>query len=159
MRRGVWAAIAAIATVSCAPSEQRSRTPLPAYDHLGSWTVVGHRLPGASAMTDDEAKTWHGRVVRFSSGEAVSGEDRCPYPTYQETEVSADSFLMAEFHVRATALGLEHAHLRLGKVICYESTWTAMGGIVLWDRSDHGYAVWDGVFFELRPSGPGNTRA
>lgn len=107
-------------------------------------------------MTEAEAAAWHGRAIRFGTSEAVSGADTCPHPVYKETGAPADSFLSAQYHIRATDLGLESSQdqrLRVTEVFCGERRWVAMGGVVFRDAEDHGYTVWDGVFFELRPPG------
>jgi len=112
-------------------------------------------------MSDAEAAAWHGRAIRFRPNEAVSGADTCSHPVYRETEAPADNFLSAQYRIGATALGLESSQdlrLQVTEVFCGERKWAAMGGVVLWVALDHGYAVWDGVFFELRPARPDGQR-
>lgn len=112
-------------------------------------------------MSDAEAAAWRGRTIHFGTNEAVAGTDTCPRPTYKQVEAPADSFLAAEYHIRGTDLGLASSpdlHLRVTDVFCGGDKWAVMGGRVLWASQDRGYAVWDGVFFELRPVGSDSGR-
>lgn len=111
-------------------------------------------------MTEAAAAAWHDRAVRFGTTEAISGADTCAHPVYKETDAPADSVLSVAYHIRATDLGLGNpeARLRVTEVFCGERPWVAMGGVVLWAEEDYGYAVWDGIFFELRPAGPDRQR-
>ena len=105
-------------------------------------------------MTDAEAVAWRDRVIRYGINEAVSGADTCVHPVYKQIKAPADNFLAVEYHIRATDLGLDNSpdlRLRVIDVFCGKERWAVMGGRTLWVSHDHGYAVWDGVFFELRP--------
>lgn len=119
------------------------------------WVVVAHRLPDASALSESDASAWHGRTLHLGIEAAISGADTCANPEYEHYMVPADSFLTVNYHIRSTDLGLAVAHdprLRVTEVLCGGDPWMAMGGIVLWTAPDHGFAVWDGVFFELQPA-------
>lgn len=126
---------------------------------IGEWVVVDHRIPGISAMTEAEAARWHGRIVRLGATEAMSNGSPCRQPVYRYAMIPADS-LLAEFRITTAALGLQDAaepRLGLTEVLCGDTRWTAMGGILIWVGQSRPYAVWDGVFFELRrvvPAGP-----
>lgn len=122
-------------------------------DPTGEWTVVGHRIPGISAMSDADASAWHGRIVRFSADGARSGAASCPRPKYREREVRTDSLLTVGFGVASTALGPPDsvpARLRLTDVFCKGVPWASMGGRLLWTGADRAWTMWDGVFFDLR---------
>ncbi|MGH7516090.1 MAG: hypothetical protein ACREOC_01290 [Gemmatimonadales bacterium] len=112
-------------------------------------------------MSDAEAAAWHGRTIHLGTNEAVAGADTCPRPVYKQVEAPADSFLAVEYRIRGTDLGLANSpdlRLRVTDVFCGEDKWVVMGSRVLWVSQDHGYAVWDGAFFELRPGGSDGGR-
>jgi uncharacterized membrane protein len=118
---------------------------------IGEWVVVDHRIPGISAMIDAEAAQWHGRRVWFGLMEATSRADTCRQPVYRYRTALAASLLRSEFHVAPADLGLQDtARLGLTEVFCRDARWTAMGGVLIWVAGNRPYAVWDGVFFELR---------
>ncbi len=159
-RASAWV-LGAAAALLCGCVEKQ-QTPRAVSDNRpGDWIVVGHRAPGVSAMSDAEAAAWRGRTIHLGTNEAVAGVDTCRRPAYQQVEAPADSFLAAEYHIRGTDLGLAnsaHLRLRVTDVFCGEDRWAVMGSRVLGVSEDHGYAVWDGVFFELRPDGSDGRR-
>ena len=70
--------------------------------------------------------------------------------------ISAQNFLPVTFNVAAASLGIDLAEvttLEVMRVNCGDQPWHTIGGMVLWDKSDHGFAVFDGVFFEIEPAG------
>ena len=143
----------AVAALMCGrPAERRSSADEPP----GEWVVVGHRLPGVSAMSDAEAAAWHGRTIRFGARAALSGDETCAQPVYKEKEILADQYLSSQYHVRASTLGLESSQtVRLTEVYCGDQPWATLGGVLLRVAPDRGFAVWDGVFLELQPAGSG----
>ncbi len=120
-------------------------------DLTGIWTVVGHRIPGVSAMSDAEATTWHGRSVRLTETQAISGGSHCDPPTYVTRTVARDSFLATDFNLLPGSLtplaSLER--LTLLEVSCGGALWAAMGGRVIEVDANRALSPWDGVFFEL----------
>jgi hypothetical protein len=139
------------------PSERAKVTPaVPSIvaspsDLTGIWTVVAHRIPGISAMSDAEATAWHGRTVRLTATEAMSGGNHCDEPTYAARTAGKASFLGSEFNLPPGSLtplaSLEH--LTVLEVSCGGTPWAAMGGRFIEVDADHALAPWDGVFFEL----------
>lgn len=132
-----------------------AQTAAPGADET-AWIVVAHRAPGVSAMSSAEAMAWHGRTLRFAADQAISGPDTCAQPTYREIRVPVDSFLAVQYRIRSADLGLDWPAdhpLRVKEVSCGTTPWGSLGGVVLWTAGDRGYAMWDGVFFELRPAG------
>jgi len=122
-------------------------------DPLGEWTVVSHRFPGISAMSEAEASAWHGRTIHFAPTHASSGADTCRQPAYRHRPVPADSFLSADFGILRARLGPTDSipsRLELTEIACGGTEWTALGGRLLWLDQERAYSVWDGVFFELR---------
>lgn len=118
---------------------------------IGEWVVVNHRIPGISAMTNEEAAQWHGRIVHFGTEEATSRMDTCQQPVYRYRAALADRLLRNEFHVAPADLGLQDTvRLGLTEVFCEDTRWTAMGGLLIWVAENRLYTAWDGVFFELR---------
>lgn len=119
-------------------------------DLTGVWTVVGHYIPGISAMTDADAAAWHGQAVRLTAAEAISPGTHCDQPTYATRTVARDS-LLGGFHLPPTSLAplASLEHLVLLEVSCHGAPWAAMGGQLIKIDADHVLAPWDGVFFEL----------
>ena len=146
-----------------APVAERTSVPPPASAPAASvpalagvWTVVGHRMPGISAMSNAEADRWHGRKLRLDVAQAVMDESHCDRPTYTTREVARDSLLGGEFNLtRGNRPALDSLErLTLLEVRCGGSPWTAMGGRLIEVDADRAYAPWDGVFFELARGGP-----
>jgi uncharacterized membrane protein len=127
--------------------EQRPATP------RGEWTVIGHQIPGISAMGDAEAAAWHGRAAFYSSALAVFGADTCRSPSYLSRQVRGDSLLTVDYRVAPGVFGLKPgATIRRIEVQCSGSAWSAPGGTLLEMPNGSLFTVWDGVFFELRRS-------
>lgn len=125
---------------------------------IGEWVVINHRIPGISAMTNEEAARWHGRIVHFGTKEATSRMDSCQQPVYRYYTALADSLLHDEFHNAPADLGLQPTvRLGLTEVFCGGTRWTAMGGLLIWVAQNRLYTVWDGVFFELRRLADGSS--
>jgi hypothetical protein len=151
--------IAACRKADKAPSTERAETPpTPATAAspsepalIGIWTVVGHRIPGISAMTDGEAVAWHGRTVRLTATQAISDGSRCDNPEYATRSVAKDGFLGTEFNLPPGSLpplaSLER--LTLLEVSCDDTRWAALGGLLIQIDANHALSPWDGVFFEL----------
>lgn len=120
-------------------------------DLTGIWTVVGHHIPEISAMSDADAKVWHGRTVRLTANQAISPESHCDEPAYTTDTVTKDRFLGSEFNLRPGSLtplaSLEQ--ISVLHVSCGRERWTAMGGRMIGIDRDRVLAFWDGVFFEL----------
>lgn len=123
----------------------------PSSDLTGIWTVIGHHMPGISAMTDADAAAWHGQTVRLTTAEAISPGTHCDQPTYATRTVARDSLLAGEFDLPPGSLtplaSLER--LILLEVSCDGAPWAAMGGRLIQIDADLALAPWDGVFFEL----------
>ncbi len=145
MQRGRLALAVAMMTVGCAAG--------PAPGPLGQWSVVAHRMPGVSAMSDADATTWDGRTITYGSAEARSGDEICARPAYRERAVRTDSLLSAGFGLTPAALGPRDSvpeRLQLTEMSCDGAPWSSFGGRLLRTGADRAYAVWDGVWFELR---------
>ena len=91
---------------------------------LGIWTVTGHTMPGISAMSDEEARQWHGLSIRMIQAEAISRSDRCATPEYRTV---ADTLELS----------------------CGGRPVTAFGARMFASGPDRARALWDGVLFEL----------
>jgi heat shock protein HslJ len=117
----------------------------------GIWTVVGHHIPGVSAMSDAEATARHGTTVRLTVSEALSPGNHCDAPTYATRTVDRDRFLASEYHLPPGSLtSLDRMqHVRLLEVSCGTQRWRAMGALLIEIAPDRALAPWDGVFFEL----------
>ena len=153
-----WMSLGSCATRSEAPSNRRA-TQAPAAakavasspDLIGIWTVVGHHIPGISAMSDADAKAWRGRTVRLTAKQAISMGSHCDEPTYATDSIVKDHFLGSAFNLPPGSLtpldSLEH--ITVLEVFCGGRHWTAMGGRMIRIDKDRVLAFWDGVFFEL----------
>ncbi|MBA3497451.1 MAG: hypothetical protein H0T86_10125 [Gemmatimonadales bacterium] len=145
MQRGCLALAVAMMAVGCAAGS----VPGP----LGQWSVVAHRMPGVSAMSDADATTWHGRTITYGSAEARSGDETCARAAYRERAVPTDSLLSASFGLTPGALGPRDSvpeRVQWTEVTCGAAPWGSFGGRLLRTGADRAYAVWDGVWFELR---------
>ena len=78
--------------------------PEPPFDPIGTWTVVGHYMPGISAMTDEEAKAHDGQTVQLGASEALSNGERCAPPRYPARNVVTEDYLATEFNLPPEAL-------------------------------------------------------
>jgi uncharacterized membrane protein len=136
---------------SSALSAESTATTAPTADLTGIWTVVRHRIPGVSAMSDAEASRLHGTTVRLMPTEALSSGQHCTAPEYATRLVTTRPFLAAEYHLPPGALARLDAleRFQLFEVSCEGTTWAALGGRLLALDSDHVIAPRDGVFFEL----------
>ena len=147
----VLGGLVSMAGAGCATT--RDAAPPPAKpDPRGEWRVVGHRLPGVSALTDADAAVRHGTVLRFGERRAVADVDTCRHVCYQTRFGRCDSLLATNYRVSAEALGLAPADGRLAvtRVFCGDQPWASLGGVLLWIDADHAYSPWDGAFFELQ---------
>ena len=120
-------------------------------DLTGIWTVVGHRIPGVSAMSDAEATAWHGLTVRLETLRAISAGNRCDHPTYTTNKVERDGFLATEFNLPPGSLAplASLERLTLIEVSCNDAPWAALGGRLIEIDANNVLAPWDGIFFEL----------
>lgn len=117
---------------------------------LGTWTVVGFRMPGISAMSEADAQAWKGRTVVLTAMRATSGTDSCSTPQYETRTVPTDSLLEVDFRTTAAALGLSPGGtMDVTQVSCAGSPWAAPGSILLHSGPTRAFTTWDGVFFEL----------
>ncbi len=117
----------------------------------GIWTVVGHHLPGASALSNDEARARYGETVRLTANTATSSGQRCGGPRYATRRVPAGSYLASEFKLPPGSLKpiASRDQITLLEVTCGGSLWPALGARLLEIDSNRALAPWDGVFFEL----------
>lgn len=134
-----------------APADSTGQGPL----EFGDWAVIGHRMPGTSAMTETEAAAWIGRVARYGADLAAFGAETCYQPSYQARAVRGDSLLQVAYHATPSELGLApRSVVTLIEIRCGASGWIGPGGTLLRSPQGTTYLVWDGVFFELRRKAP-----
>jgi hypothetical protein len=117
----------------------------------GTWTVVAHHLPAASAMTEAEAQGWMGRTLVLSATEVTSGDTHCINATYSRRTVDRDEFLSTAFHLSPGTLDrLQMVNpITVTSVLCGGQTMEAMGGVIIEVDAAHILTPWNGVFFEL----------
>lgn len=119
---------------------------------IGIWTVVGHHLPGVSALSDDAARARYGETVRLTANTATSPGQRCDKPRYATRRVPIDSYLASEFKLPPGSVKplVAHEQITVLEVACSGALWTALGARLLEIDSNRTLAPWDGVFYELR---------
>ncbi len=117
----------------------------------GIWTVIGHHIPGISAMSDADAKTWLGRTVRLTARQSISPVGNCDDPAYTTEPVIKDRFLGTEFNLPPGSLAplASLKDLTVLQVFCGRERWTSMGGQMIRIDKDRSLVFWNGVFFEL----------
>ena len=125
--------------------EQVSTAPSP----VGEWTIVAHRIPGVSAMTDSTASAWHGLVLTYAEDRAAVGSDTCRAASYGFETRPADRFLGESYHIAPFTLGIEAKTLDVMWVGCGGNPWNSPGGVLIWVDRNRAFTPWDGVFFEL----------
>lgn len=118
----------------------------------GIWTVVGHHIPGASALTDDEARLRYGETLRLTTSGATSAGRSCREPGYSSSRVATDPWLASEYRLARGSLKPigSRSQIHVMKVSCGGASWNAFGNVLLELDRDRALAPWDGAFFELR---------
>lgn len=118
----------------------------------GEWRIIGHVIPGVSAMSESRASAWTGRAVEYTRLFARSPNGECVEPGYSDRNESVDALMSGEFGVPASSLP-PVADLEAVDVVdvrCAGSGWRAAGeSVMLLDRR-RALTPWDAVFFELR---------
>lgn len=121
----------------------------------GDWTIVSQVAPGIAAMSPVEASQYVGRTISFGPDGVVSGGDRCPRPTYIVNLVYAPRYLARQYGMSPSNLGLyAHQDVKVTEVFCEGRKWPGLGGYIVWADHERGYAIRDGIWFELRRSAP-----
>jgi heat shock protein HslJ/uncharacterized membrane protein len=117
----------------------------------GIWTIVGHHLPGTSALNDDQARARYGETVRLTTNAATSSGQRCDEPRYATRRVPTSSWLASEYQLPTGSLEALAAspQITLQEVSCGGTLWAALGARLIEIDSERALAPWDGVFFEL----------
>lgn len=117
----------------------------------GLWTIVGHHVPGVSALTDDEARARYGETLRLTGQAAISAGDRCAEPRFATREAPAAEYLAEQFRLAPGSLAplAARRQLRILEVSCGGAPWPALGATLLELDRDRALAPWNGVFFEL----------
>ena len=119
----------------------------------GDWTIVSQVAPGIAAMSPVEASQYVGRTISFGPHGVVSGGDRCPKPTYIVNLVYAPRYLARQYGMSPSYLGLyAHQDVKVTEVFCEGRKWPGLGGYIVWADDERGYAIRDGIWFELRRS-------
>ena len=119
-------------------------------DSAGAWIVVGHFMPGVSAMSEVEAAAFRGAAVRLTPSKALTEGQHCDKPSYVTRLVSSDS-LLADFKLRRETFAplATIEELTLVDVLCGGTAWTALGGQLFVVSRERAFTHRDGVFFEL----------
>jgi heat shock protein HslJ/uncharacterized membrane protein len=136
-----------------APAQGIRSSPAAAPSSLaGIWTIVGHHVPGVSALTNDQARARYGESLRLTESVAVSAGERCAEPRYSTRQVPAAGYLAEQFRLAPGSLAPLAARnqLRVMEVRCDGAPWPALGATLLELDRDRALAPWNGVFFELQ---------
>jgi len=133
--------------------------PRPVHDNWalprGEWRIVAHSAPGIAAMSPVEAAGYVGGTISYGTDSVASGSDRCAKPVYLANLVYAERYLYRQYGLRTANLGLyRHQDVRVTEVFCAGTKWRGLGGHVVWVDHERGYAIRDGVWFELRRAAP-----
>lgn len=121
----------------------------------GEWQVVSHRDPGSAAMSPVDAQRYIGSIVSFGPGAVTSGADTCAKPSYIVHLVYAERYLYRQYGLHTSDLGLyRHQDVRVTEVFCEGRKWPGLGAHVIWVDHERGYAVRNGMWFELRRVAP-----
>ena len=120
-------------------------------DLAGIWTVVGHYIPGNSALSDTEARTRYGETLRLTENSAISSGQDCRQPRYIARQVPGEAWLASEYKLSRGSLPPLRGRGQIGllEVSCGGASWSALGARILEIDADHALAPWDGVFFQL----------
>jgi len=118
----------------------------------GIWTVVGHHMPGTSALTNDEARARYGETLRLTTSGATSGSERCREPGFSSSRVATHAWLASEYKLAQGSLKPigSRSQIHVMRVSCGGAPWTAFGAQLLELDRDRALAPWDGVFYELK---------
>jgi hypothetical protein len=132
-------------------AEAPAPTAEPPFDPIGTWTVVGHSMPGITATTEGEAQAHDGQTVQFSPTEALSNGERCAEPRYPARAVDTEGFLATEFNLPPESLKPVAGKdlVTVVEVSCADAPWTAFGSLLIVVGANRVITPWDGVFFEL----------
>jgi len=85
----------------------------------------------------------------------VATADTCAKPSYIVHLVYAERYLYRQYGVHTRDLGLyRHQDVRVTEVFCEGRKWPGLGAHVIWVDPERGYAVRDGMWFELRRAAP-----
>lgn len=136
------------------PRKQAAASAEETFDPIGAWTVVGHVMPGVSAMNEDAAKARHGQTLQLTESASTSSGEHCAAPKYPTRDVPTEEFLATEFNLPPESLkALEgRDQVTIVEISCDGAPWTAFGSLLLAIDADHALTPWDGVFFELERS-------
>ena len=117
----------------------------------GVWTVVGYHIPGAAAMTEDQARARVGQSLRLTERSAVSSGSSCREPRYATRQVATEGYLADEFKLAPSSVPplAARGQLRVMSVSCGGARWPGLGATMLQLDRDHALAPLDGVFFAL----------
>jgi len=121
----------------------------------GEWQIVSQRATGRAAMSPADGQRYVGSIVRFGPGAVTSGADTCAKPSFIVNLVYAERYLYRQYGVHTRDLGLyRHQDVRVTEVFCEGRKWPGLGAHVIWVDPERGYAVRDGMWFELRRAAP-----
>ncbi len=113
---------------------------------LGSWRVTGHHIPGISALTEAEARSWYGKRATFAVDHAVFDGERCADPTYSSRPMNVMQ-LAESFRLPAATFDQAASGICLVEVGC-PTGWSGPASLLL-QGPQRLIVVWDGVFFDL----------
>jgi len=121
----------------------------------GEWRIVAQTAPGMATMSPVQAQQYVGGTIAFGPSGVVSGADQCAKPTYAVNLVYAERYLWRQYGMRPANLGLyPYQDVKVTEVYCDGRKWRGLGAHVIWADGERGYAIHDGVWFELRRPAP-----
>jgi len=115
----------------------------------GTWTVVDHKEPGISAMSQNEINSWMGKKIHYSKLKASLPSESCQLPAYKSESMTTQEF-QSEFHFMPASLGYTGQIIEIINISCKNEVWIAPGSTLIWLEKEKLFVIWDGVFFHLQ---------
>ena len=115
----------------------------------GTWVVIDHKAPSISAMSEEEADSWVGKVAQYTKRKASFDGEVCESPTYKPSTMQTQD-LWTGFRISPESLGYKEGPIEVVEVYCENSEWVTPGSTLIRVGEDRLFTVWDGVFFQLQ---------
>jgi hypothetical protein len=115
----------------------------------GTWTVIDHKEPGISAMSQNEINSWIGKKIHYAKQKASLPSESCQFPAYKSKSMTIQEF-KSEFHFMPTFLDYTGQIIEVINISCKNEAWITPGSTLIWLEKEKLFMIWDGVFFRLQ---------
>jgi hypothetical protein len=140
---------------ACCSQSHHSPNTVDKLPMFGKWKIVKFEFGnGISAMDDQEAKTWLGKIAEYDSALAKFDADQCQRPSYKASIKNAEEYFYDEFATAAKTLGLAQERVEIIEIFCGENAWDSPSRLLIKLNDDKAFMVSDGVFFLLEKQSP-----